>query len=130
MSGFVRRWLGNRGEKAAARYLRRKGLRILARQFETRWGELDLIARDGDTLVFVEVKTRRSAETTHPAEAVDRRKQTHLTKAALIWLKKNGLLNHRTRFDVVTLVWSDDLRQPEIEHFISAFDAVDVGQMF
>ncbi|MEO1996990.1 MAG: YraN family protein, partial [Planctomycetaceae bacterium] len=42
MSGFVRRWLGNRGEKAAARYLRRKGLRILARQFETRWGELDL----------------------------------------------------------------------------------------
>ena len=104
MSGFVRRWLGNRGEKAAARYLRRKGLRILARQFETRWGELDLIARDGDTLVFVEVKTRCSAETTHPADAVDRRKQTHLTKAALIWLKKNGLLNHRTQFDVVTLV--------------------------
>ena len=130
MSGFVRRWLGNRGEKATAKYLRRKGLRIVARQFETRWGERDLIARDGDTIVFVEVKTRRSGETSHPAEAVDRRKQTLLTKAALIWLKKNGLLNHRTRFDVVTLIWSDDSRQPDIEHFISAFDAVDVGQMF
>jgi putative endonuclease len=130
MSGFVRRWLGNRGEKAAAKFLRRKGLRILARQFETRWGELDLIARDGDTLVFVEVKTRRSGGTTHPTEAVDRRKQTHLTKAALVWLKKNGLLGHRTRFDVVALIWSDDSRQPDIEHFVSAFDAADVGQMF
>lgn len=105
-------------------------MRILARQFETRWGELDLIARDGDAIVFVEVKTRRSGLTTHPAEAVDRSKQTNLTKAALYWLKQNGLLEHRARFDVVTLVWSDDAKRPEIEHFVNAFDAVDLGQWF
>lgn len=130
MSGFVRRWLGNRGEKAAAKFLQRNGMRILARQFSTRWGELDLIAREGESIVFVEVKTRRSSSTNHPAESVDLRKQTHLTKAALFWLKKNGLLNHRARFDVVTLVWSDDSQAPEIEHLVNAFDAVDVGQMF
>lgn len=130
MSGFAKRWFGDRGEKRAGKFLRRQGMRILARQFETRWGELDLIARDGDVIVFVEVKTRRSAATTHPAEAVDRRKQTHLTKAALYWMKQNGLLNHRARFDVVTVVWSDDVQDPEIEHFVNAFDAVDLGQMF
>lgn len=130
MSGFTRRLFGNRGERAAAKYLRRQGLRILARQAETRWGELDLIARDGDTIVFVEVKTRRSQSANHPSEAVDRQKQTNLTKAALYWLKRKGLLEHSARFDVVTLIWPDEKNEPEIEHFVSAFDAVDIGQWF
>ena len=129
-SGFSRRLFGDRGERAAAKFLRRQGMRIVARQVETRWGELDLIARDGDTIVFVEVKTRSSQSQTHPSEAVDRRKQANLTKAALYWLKQKGLLEHRTRFDVVTLIWPEDAKQPEIEHFVNAFEAADLGQWF
>lgn len=129
-SGFLRRLFGDRGEKAAARFLKRKGCRILARQFETRWGELDLICLDGDCIVFVEVKTRRSATTTQPGEAVDRHKQLHLTKAAFYWLKQNQLLDHKARFDIVTVVWPDDKQQPTIEHFANAFEAADFGQMF
>ncbi len=129
-SGFLRRLFGDRGEKAAAKFLKRKGCRVLARQFETRWGELDLICLDGDCIVFVEVKTRRSATTTQPGEAVDRHKQLHLTKAAFYWLKQNQLLSHKARFDVVTVVWPDDKQQPTIEHFANAFEAADFGQMF
>lgn len=129
-TGILRRLFGDRGEHAAGRYLRRQGLRILARQFSTQWGELDLICLDGDCVVFVEVKTRRSNQTGSPAEAVDRRKQIHLTKAALYWLKKNGLLEHRCRFDVVSVVWPKDARKPTIEHERNAFSAAEVGQMF
>ena len=131
MSGLIRKLLGDRGERAAGRYLRReKRMRILARQFATRWGELDLICLDGDTVVFVEVKTRKSDEYGHPAEAVTRQKQQHLTKAALYWLKKTGLLEHRTRFDIVSVVWPDGQKIPQIEHIVNAFEAADFGQMF
>mgnify|MGYP002628066016 FL=1 len=105
-------------------------MRILARQFSTKWGELDLICLDGDTVVFVEVKTRKSDEYGHPTEAVTKKKQQNLTKAALYWLKKKGLLEHRARFDVVSVVWPEGAKTPTIEHFINAFDAADLGQMF
>ena len=105
-------------------------MRILARQFSTKWGELDLICLVGDTVVFVEVKTRKSDEYGHPTEAVTKKKQQNLTKAALYWLKKKGLLEHRARFDVVSVVWPEGAKTPTIEHFINAFDAADLGQMF
>jgi putative endonuclease len=129
-SGFLRRLFGDQGEKAAAAFLKQKGYRILAKQFETRWGELDLICLDGKCIAFVEVKTRRSAATTQPGEAVDRRKQLHLTKAAFLWLKQNQLLEHRARFDIVTVLWPNDAKHPTIEHFENAFEAADFGQMF
>src|SRR6185437_3918670 len=84
---FWNRWLGDRGERAAARYLRSKGLRIITRGYRTRLGEIDLIARDGDTLVFVEVKSRRRGV---PAEAVTLAKQRRLTLAALQFLAEHG----------------------------------------
>jgi putative endonuclease len=131
LSGMLRKLLGDRGERAAGRFLRReKRMRILARQFSTKWGELDLICLDGDTVVFVEVKTRKSDEYGHPTEAVTKKKQQNLTKAALYWLKKKGLLEHRARFDVVSVVWPEGAKTPTIEHFINAFDAADLGQMF
>ena len=126
--GLIRRLLGNRGERAAGRFLRKKGMRILARQYATRWGEIDLIALDRDCVVFVEVKTRSSAETNHPSEAIDAKKRLHVTKAAFAWLQRNRLLEHRARFDVVTLVWPPGENAPRIEHFMNAFEAVDYGQ--
>jgi putative endonuclease len=127
LRAVLNRWLGDRGERAAARHLRRKGFRILLRGYRTPRGEIDLIARDGDTLVFVEVKARRQGE---PAEAVTPEKQRRLTLAALQFLKRYGLLEQRCRFDVVTVVWPDDRREPVIEHFPNAFEAVGRGQMF
>jgi putative endonuclease len=121
------RWLGDRGERAAARFLRRRGYRIVLRGFRTPHGEIDLIARDGDTLVFVEVKARRRGE---PAEAVTREKQTRLSLASLQFLKRYGLLEQRCRFDVVAVVWADDRREPRIEHFPNAFEVQGRGQMF
>lgn len=121
------RWFGDRGERAAARFLRRRGCRILLRGYRTPQGEIDLIARDGDTLVFVEVKSRRRGE---PAEAVTPEKQRRLTLAALHFLKANRLLDTPCRFDVVAIVWPDDRRPPQIEHITHAFEAVGLGQMF
>ena len=80
MQALLNRLLGERGERAAARHLKRQGMRILLRGYRTKQGEIDLIARDGDTLVFVEVKARRQGV---PAEAVTPEKQRRLTNVAI-----------------------------------------------
>jgi putative endonuclease len=121
------RLLGQRGEQEAARYLRSVGLRILRRGYRTAHGEIDLIARDGEVVVFVEVKARRQGV---PAEAVTPEKQRRLTLAALHFLKRYRLLDQRSRFDVVAIIWPDDARSAQIEHIPSAFEAVGKGQMF
>ncbi len=72
--------LGRRGEAIAARYLAGRGFRILQHRFRTRGGEIDLVAEEGETLAFIEVKTRSSAACGRPAEAVDRRKQARLAR--------------------------------------------------
>src|SRR5688500_13345374 len=120
--------LGERGEDAAARFLKRRGYKILGRQVDTRHGEVDIIAVDHRTVVFVEVKTRHSTDAGHPTEAIDQEKQTRLTRAALAYLKANGLLNYSSRFDVVAITWSHDSRSPKIEHYVDAFPAAGVGQ--
>jgi putative endonuclease len=121
------RFFGDRGERAAARYLRREGMRVLTRGYDTHWGEIDLVAREAEFLVFIEVKTRRWGE---PAEAVTLEKQRRLTLAALHFLRKRNLLDQRCRFDVVAVVWADDRRPPRIEHIRGAFEAVGHGQFF
>lgn len=122
------RLLGDRGERHAARALRRQGFRILMRGYRTPLGEIDLVARDGDVLVFVEVKSRRQGE---PAEAVTPEKQRRLTLAGLRFLAEHRLLeNQPVRFDVVAVVWPDDRSPPAVEHFRNAFEAVGRGQMF
>src|SRR5262245_61385673 len=99
-SAFARWWLrtfppktlGRRGEDAAARFLKRLGYKILARGRRLAPGELDLVALDGRMIVFVEVKTRTSADVGHPAEAVDSTKQRKLTRLAVTFLKRHALL--------------------------------------
>jgi putative endonuclease len=131
MSGSLRallgRILGDRGERAAARFLRRKGFRIITRGYRTPQGEIDLIARDGDRLVIVEVKTRRRGD---PAEAVTPAKQRRLTLAANHFLKRHRLLDLPCRYDIVAIIWPEDDRRPRIEHIEDAFEAVGKWQMF
>ena len=92
------------GERAAEKFLLRAGLHLLARGFRCRAGEIDLVLRDEDTLVFVEVKTRRPSSCGTPAEAVDRRKRRKLIRAAAFYL--SGLRGRLPpcRFDVVEIV--------------------------
>ncbi len=121
------RWFGDRGERAAARFLRRQGMRVLLRGYHSSAGEIDLIARDGNTLVFVEVKARSVGV---PAEAVTLEKQRRLTLTALHFQKRYGLLDHPSRFDVVAILWPKGGKSPEITHLPNAFEAVGRGQMY
>ena len=122
--------LGARGEREAARFLRRLGYKIVARSQRSRLGEIDLVAVDGRTVVFVEVKTRRSHDAGHPTEAIDADKQRRLTRAALAYLKRHGLLECSARFDVVAITWPDAGGKPTVEHLLNAFPAIGTGQMF
>jgi putative endonuclease len=124
------RSLGQRGERAAARYLRRQGYKIVGRGERDHFGELDLVAVEGRTIVFVEVKTRTSHEAGHPAEAVGPEKQKRLTRLALAYLKRHDLLENAARFDVLAITWPDGAKRPTIEHIKNAFEAVGRGQMF
>lgn len=130
MRGILAKFLGDDGERLAAQFLRRQGFKILARQYHTKLGELDLICREGETIVFVEVKTRRSDAAGRPEEAVTFAKQKQLTRAALAFLKQHGLLECAARFDVVSIVWPADSGDPSIDHYRDAFPPVGSGQMF
>ena len=123
-----RKTLGRRGEDAAARYLKRNGYKIVSRGQREGRSEIDLIAVDGRTVVFVEVKTLASSDIGHPAEAVTPDKQRALSRGALTYLKRYGLLEYSSRFDVVAITWSG--KKPEIQHYQNAFEPVGRGQMF
>jgi putative endonuclease len=120
---FKPRPLGQRGEAAAERYLRRRGYKIVARGDRQPIGELDLVAVDGRTIVFVEVKTRSDQQAGHPAEAVGADKQRRLTRTALMFLKRHGLLENPARFDIVAVTWPESDAPPHIEHLSDAFSA-------
>ncbi len=112
--------LGAAGERAAARFLRRLGYRIAARNYSCRSGEIDLIAVDGDTIVFAEVKTRRHDESADPEANVTYRKRCRLTRAAKTYLSAKSAQNQAARFDVLAVVLPAT-GPPTIEHFVDAF---------
>jgi putative endonuclease len=111
---------GRRGEDLAHRFLRRRGLTIVARNFHQRSGrgELDIVAWDRQTLVFVEVKSRASAEFGSPGRAVGTDKERDLRRAAGEYLRRCGAASERARFDLVNIVLTEP---PEIEWIQDAF---------
>jgi putative endonuclease len=94
---------GREGEDLAARYLQDAGLRVIDRRWRTKTGELDLVAMDGDEVVFVEVKTRRDAGFGAPEEAVTRAKREHLRQSAVAWLDAHRRAGRPYRIDVVAV---------------------------
>jgi putative endonuclease len=113
--------LGPRGENVAARFLRNHGLKIIQRNFRCEVGEIDIVAKEGKTLVFVEVKTR-AGDDPPPEVQVDEAKQRQLTKTAKLYLSRYGSPPPPARFDVVAVVWMAG-RGPQIRHTPNAFDA-------
>jgi len=111
---------GKLAEEAAVNFLKEKGYKILSRNFKTKLGEVDVVARDRDTYCFIEVKSRNSDRFGLPQEAVSVLKQRQISKAALGYLKKNRLLNEKARFDVVSIMYQNS--SPVIDLIKNAFE--------
>ena len=111
--------VGRTGEDAAVQYLLQRGYCILERNYRCRFGEIDLVARDGDTLTFIEVKTRRSRTFGPAAAAVTYTKQRHLIKASQMYMVQHGKRDDLCRFDVVTI--DMDGQESRIELIKDAF---------
>jgi putative endonuclease len=112
--------LGRYGEDLAYKRIKRLGYRKIIRNYRCPLGEVDLIANDGDTLVFIEIKTRRGKPTGYAKEAVNARKQRQLSKVALSYMKSNNCSDAKARFDVIAISIKED--KPEIEVVKNAFD--------
>jgi len=111
---------GELGERAAKRYLKKRGLKFLTANFRTDRGEIDLVMRDKDCLVFVEVKARSSEEWTRPAAAVDATRRRRLTRCGLDYLR---LLKHpavKVRFDIVEVLLEKSAVR-EVRHLPNSF---------
>ncbi len=114
-NGWGNKAVGQQGETLAATYLKQQGLKILDRNFRTRRGEIDLIAKERQELVFVEVKTRRDDQAGYPEEAVKWHKIRALMRAAWFYSQKHPDLPQAWRIDVVAIQWKDG--QPSIRWF-------------
>jgi putative endonuclease len=112
--------LGQEGERLAERYLRKKGYKLVERNYRCAVGELDLIVLDRRIVVFVEVKTRTGHGFGSPLEAVEFRKQRKMIQAAQFFLSAKGLQQREARFDVIGISWPG--REPVLEHIENAFD--------
>lgn len=116
--------IGKQGEVLARQYLRSQGYQILEENFRTKIGEIDLIAQKGETICFVEVKTRQSCFQGHPYEAVDPWKIRKLSQMAVSYLKyKYGTIEIQSRFDVISIVQHKE-GPARIQHIKNAFDSV------
>jgi putative endonuclease len=121
MARDYRQALGERGEELACGELLRRGYAILARRYRTRFGEIDIVARDGDVTVFVEVKARDGDRFGDGAEAVTAWKQRRIANMAVDYLARHRLHDKPCRFDVVAIDVSTE--PPRIERYTNAFDA-------
>ena len=112
--------LGALGEDLALKEITRLGYKCIARNYRCPLGEIDLIAKERDSLVFIEIKTRRGRSTGYAKEAITRRKKIQLSKVALAYMKSNNCSDTKSRFDVVAISLMGD--KEEIEVIRNAFD--------
>ena len=112
--------LGEMGERLALKKIKRLGYKFIAKNYRCPLGEIDLIARDGDCLVFIEIKTRRGRSIGYAKEAINKRKMRQISKVALAYMKANNCCDVKARFDVIAINIKDD--REEIEIIPNAFD--------
>ncbi len=112
--------LGRLGEDLALKKIRSLGYMFIARNYRCPLGEVDLVARDGDTLVFIEIKTRKGRSLGYAKESITKRKRRQLSKVALAYMKSHGVVDARSRFDVVAVHIRGGIT--EIEVVRNAFD--------
>lgn len=115
--------VGHRGEAEAAAYLKRQGYRIVGIRERVLRGDIDIVALDGRTVVFVEVRSRSDCDHGHPAETVGHRKQRRVAELANAYIRRNRLEDCQVRIDVVTVLFPSEGGQPQVEHFQNAFES-------
>ena len=118
-----RQALGLRGEAEAERFLRGQGYRIVGRRERVLRGDIDLVALDGRTVVFVEVRSRRDTTHGHPAETVGWQEQRRIAELATAYIRRHRLEDCQVRIDVVTVTFGVAGSKPVVEQFQNAFDS-------
>lgn len=113
-------YLGKSGEETAVGLLKENGYKVLSRNYKSKLGEIDIIARDKDTICFIEVKTRLSDRFGLPQESVSAHKQRQISKIALGFLKEKNLLACKARFDVISILFTDGV--PKLDLIKDAFE--------
>jgi putative endonuclease len=115
----ARRALGHSSEDRAAAFIEKRGYRILARNKRFKIGEIDIVAKDGETLVFVEVRSRSDPSHVHPAETITSKKKRQIIRAAMAYCQDEGIADTMIRFDVIVVLGPENT----IELIQNAFDA-------
>lgn len=118
---IARKALGRWGEELTVAYLQERGYQILAQNWHSPAGEIDIIARDKETLVFVEVRTRRSTTFGLPSESVNRRKQQKIRQVALGYMQQLDVRAPAFRFDVAAILVQNGMARPELTYIMHAF---------
>jgi putative endonuclease len=106
--------LGEKGEKLALKKIKRLGYKFIAKNYRCPLGEIDLIARDSDCLVFIEIKTRRGSSIGYAKEAVNKRKMRQISKVALAYMKANNCCDVKARFDVIAINIKGGMEEIEV----------------
>ena len=115
--------LCKKGEALAGKLLKKRGYKILKRNYVSKYGEIDIVAYDKGAISFVEVKTRQSDNYGPPELAVTKEKRKRIIRAALNYLVKNHIEDINCRFDVVSILFKENDNKPDIELFENAFTA-------
>jgi len=113
--------VGNKGEKLAVKFLKRKGYKITQRNYKCKLGEIDIIAKHDRIVVFVEVKTRQTQEFGAPQYAVTAAKRGQISRVALFYIREKKMVDQSCRFDVIAITFPSESRKPRIEHIENAF---------
>ena len=113
--------LGKVGEKLALAFLVKRGYEIIERNFWCPFGEVDIIAKDGQTVSFIEVKTRKSTLFGMPFESIVKKKQGHLVRASNFYLNRKGILDADCRFDVISVLFEKDCKAATVKLLKDAF---------
>ena len=117
--------LGELGEKIAQKHLKKKGYKILARNFKRKWGEIDIVAKKGKKIVFIEVKTIRQKEEFFPEDEIDRKKKRQLIKMAQIYLQEFKIpLDISWQIDIIAIEISSNRKKTKIRHYKNAVEDI------
>ncbi len=113
----LRKELGDKGEKIAEKYLRKQRYRILERNFQSRFGEIDLVAREKNEIIFVEVKTKTGANFGFPEQEFSFAKKQKMRRAIQSWLWENKITHNNWRVDLVAIDYSQNPKAPQLRHY-------------
>ncbi len=117
-----RKKIGFEGEKLAAKYLKRKGYKIVQTNYRCKLGEIDIVAEQNKIIVFVEVRTKHSEKLGLPQYSINTAKRGQISRAALCYIKEKKIVDQTCRFDVIAITFPSDSKEPKFEHIENAFE--------